>query len=321
MRDLHDASALGHADDFADIINELCVSADDEPAHRAHLLERKAASPAQRFRRPGTAPAGGDTQRDAIVAIGKAVIDQGKKIDAFIAKHSLTPGGARDLRLKTFETFKSVNDRRIKDLKTRGRSDGLDEAQLERINKALDRIADVDRRLALAEVKRNRPQGMGNRTLNGVQTQSTKKLAEARLRKAVVHYMRTGQEMFEGEHLSVIQKKTLHSELNPDGGYLVLPERGNSPLRTFLTELSMMRQRARCMEITTPSCSSRSALAAPMPAGWPSAERGPRPAADAGRRQVPDHGALRRARCDADAARRRGDRHRGVAGRGDRRGV
>jgi HK97 family phage major capsid protein len=298
MKDFSDVPAYS-GDNLDQLLNEMEAG--------TGALETKAGGPARLQRRaaPGADSAGGgDVVKQTVIEIGKEVLRQGQLIDRMAAdgtrpglKAAATPRApaapsprsplrltrqagdpdsakeARERLVHAWEGFKAVNDRRLG--KSRVAGDPLDADQLGRINGVLDRLTDIEKRISAQEVKGNRPPGLAAR-LPGLPTGlSFRKAAQDKLRKAVIHYMRTGDETFEGEHLRVIQKKALHTELNPDGGYLVLPERENSPLRTFLTELSMMRQRATVREIST------SELLQPMrtggaAAGWV-AERGGRP--------------------------------------------
>jgi predicted phage gp36 major capsid-like protein len=73
----------------------------------------------------------------------------------------------------------------------------------------------------------------------------------AKLRAATELYIREGAEVYQGESIHDIERKALHTELNPAGGYLLVPERDNSPLATFLREVSPMRQRAQVRQIMT----------------------------------------------------------------------
>jgi HK97 family phage major capsid protein len=82
--------------------------------------------------------------------------------------------------------------------------------------------------------------------------------------------MRTGDE----HGLRELQRKAMGTELNPDGGYLVVPEHARSPLSTFLTEWSPMRQIATVRE-TTRAEFVQPTRTGPAASGWV-AEAAPR---------------------------------------------
>jgi HK97 family phage major capsid protein len=67
--------------------------------------------------------------------------------------------------------------------------------------------------------------------------------ARAQFKQAVIRWMRTGQETYQGESLADLGRKAWHSELNTGGGYLLAPER-RSPLDAMLAEISPMRSLA-----------------------------------------------------------------------------
>jgi HK97 family phage major capsid protein len=274
----------------------------DEMERGAAALETKTLGARRgQPRRGAQPPAGGDDVKQAVIEIGKEVLRQGQVIDgmARASKAAATPRtpvaparrapltrepadpttlrDAHERKLRAYELYKQINDRRLG--KGRRAGDPLDLDQLRRMDVVIDRLGDLEKRISAAEVKRDRPPGLGAGLPGLPRTAGMRKmaeLAEQKMRKAVIHYMRTGEETFEGEHLRAIQKKALHTELNPEGGYLVLPEHERSPLRTFLTELSMMRQRALVREIST------SELVQPMrtggaQAGWTAERTDPRP--------------------------------------------
>jgi HK97 family phage major capsid protein len=268
--------------------------------------------------RPGAAPQG-DAIKQAVIEIGKEVISIGQKVNDMKAAQATAQArgslparpaardparapsrmlsrqgddpaslkGAHERKMRAWQIYQDLLARQRKEARGGRGSDPLTTASLGRLDDVLDRMSALERRLSIAEVKRDRPPGLGGRggflhsggPLAPGALAGPKEMA-AHYKAAVLHWMRTGQETFKGEALPDIQRramamKALNTELNPDGGYVVLSERESSPLEAFLLELSMMRQRATVRTITT------NELVRPVnkrgaDAGWV-AERGARP--------------------------------------------
>jgi hypothetical protein len=115
-------------------------------------------------------------------------------------------------------------------------------------------VMDLKRRIAAAEVKRDRPPGMAARFpgYHGAASRATG--AKALHRAATIHWMRTGEKQFQGYHIDDLQRrafgrKEMFGGSNPSGGYFLLTERGN-PLDAAITELSPLRQYATVRQIT-----------------------------------------------------------------------
>lgn len=115
--------------------------------------------------------------------------------------------------------------------------------------KEASRLGALEARLRVAEIKSNRPQGMGSSSYGKGGLSSQRAGARAQFKAGVISWMRTGQEIYKGEHLSDLARKAWHSGLNPSGGYLLTPDRA-SPLDAMLVEMSPMRQLAEIKVLT-----------------------------------------------------------------------
>jgi HK97 family phage major capsid protein len=171
------------------------------------------------------APRGRPTniEREAIVAIGKEVLQIGRKVNGMRS----APAGAGGISAARKAAYGRFTD-----------------------------LAEANHYIAHMEAKRNRPPGMGARTLPGLAGaggRSGRNLAGVRYKAAINHWLRTGDEHYDGEHIRGLMRKAMHTELNPAGGYIALADRDNNPLDTFLTELSPMRQRASIRQIAANS--------------------------------------------------------------------
>lgn len=60
-------------------------------------------------------------------------------------------------------------------------------------------------------------------------------------RKAINRYIRKGTEEVDGAHLLDLEKKALATNIDPDGGYLVMPDTDRGPIEKILVEVSPIR--------------------------------------------------------------------------------
>lgn len=135
-----------------------------------------------------------------------------------------------------WEQFKSTNDRRLKEIERKGGADPLTDAQLHRINNALDGYKE---RLSSVEVAMQRP-GKGGVVLeNGGNSEH---------KAAFCQYLRKGID----SNLPEIEKKSLSVGSDPDGGYLVTGVMSQHILKTVF-ETSPIRQLADIQTISSDS--------------------------------------------------------------------
>jgi HK97 family phage major capsid protein len=195
-------------------------------------LETKALS------RPPRRP-GGDAIKQAVIEIGKEVISIGQKVNAM-----RTGGVAAARKDRALETYRDM----------KARQPGG------RLGSVVDRMAALERRISIAEVKRDRPPGLAGRYPGASPRSPIGSMLSSPqailYRKAVSHYLRTGAHDYQGMPIrdlqaAVLGRKAMSTELGPDGGYIVLPEHERSPLMTFLRELSPMRSLATVRQTMT----------------------------------------------------------------------
>ena len=164
------------------------------------------------LRRPA---AGGTSEKQAIVAIGKEVLRQGQLIDRLARQPGdpTTLRGAHDRKMRAWGTYQDLLTRERREAR-RGRPDSLTRRGLTRLDGDLDRMGALERRLARVEAKRNRPP-MGQpsgmiRTYDpgmrpaGKTSRIGAYLSSATMRAyrgAVVQHLKTGSEMFHGLHI------------------------------------------------------------------------------------------------------------------------
>jgi HK97 family phage major capsid protein len=196
----------------------------------------------------------------AVVAIGQEVLKIGETVKEVKQRYT-GPADVRSKRLRAWDVYQKALDEVHRQRRSGRGVDPLTAAKLRRLDDVLDRygaterIAELKRRRSELEVKRDRPPGLASR-YPGAGRGGRNMAAEAAYKQAVRHWMRTGDATYRGASLTDLQaaaygRKSLHSELNPSGGYLVHPERvrGN-PLEAELKELSRMRQRATIRQLT-----------------------------------------------------------------------
>jgi hypothetical protein len=217
---------------------------------------------------------------------------------------------AFDEFMRTFETFKENNDERLRQIENRVSADVVTEEKLERINRALDAQKSAMDQLTL---KASRPQ------IGGVASFAS---PAALQHKAAFHaYMRKGQT----GNLHRLEEKALSVDLaggdGSDGGYLVPPETEAAVIRG-VKEISPIRAIAGNRTVSASIYKKPFSITGPA-TGWVGGDGDAAgdEFADPGRARFPDHGALRHAFGDPDAAGRLGGEYRRVAGGGDPAGV
>jgi HK97 family phage major capsid protein len=136
-----------------------------------------------------------------------------------------------------WEAFKSANDVRLKEIEKKGAPDPLKEAELARINTAID---EAKSRMEKLEAVAARP-GAG-----GSEDGDKKKAGELEYTKGFLAYARKGVDA----GLTELQTKTMSVGSDPDGGYLVTPQM-SSRIITVQNETSPMRQLATVETIST----------------------------------------------------------------------
>lgn len=198
----------------SDVLDDLC-----DPAADAPRIERKSAAAAPKA-----------DQTEAIAAIGGAVVKLASDLKSMAEQQG-----------RMFEQFKASNDEADNDRQKKGAADPLSEERTARINKGLDEVEDLKRKLRLAEIKANRP-GLGRGA--GVQTKAQ---FHSEWRKAADLYMRTGED----RPLRAFQAKAMSIGTNADGGFSVFAEQEQSILDKLLLEMSPMRQLATVRSIST----------------------------------------------------------------------
>ena len=133
----------------------------------------------------------------------------------------------------SWEEFKSVNDRRLKEIEKKGSSDPLLDAQVARINNAID---EQKSKLENIEVAMSRPTTSAGDI-------SSDELAH---KNAFTDYLRKGTE----ENLSSIESSSLSTVSDPEGGYLVRPQIASEMVKN-ISSLVPMRELASTQTIST----------------------------------------------------------------------
>lgn len=181
---------------------------------------------------------------------------------------------------KGFEEFKSANDLRLKEIEQKGAPDPVLEEKMSKIQDALD-AAEKARDAALeAEKKSNR--GRLNGKINGWELSHEKSAYQEGFGK----YLRKGVD----SGLDELQRKAMSVSSDPDGGYLVLPERNNQILQT-MTETSPMRQLANVVSISSDAYEQPRRTSRGATGGWVSeqASRSQTNAPQIGLLRIPAH--------------------------------
>lgn len=139
---------------------------------------------------------------------------------------------------KTWEQFKSVNDRRLAEIEKKGSADPLTEEHLRNVNNALEQYKS---RLDQVETSMVRPAA-------GIEYSGLSVSENREHKQAFCRYLRKGAE----EDLAFLERKALSVNSDPDGGYLVTPHVSDSIIRTVF-ETSPMRQIAAVENISSDS--------------------------------------------------------------------
>ncbi len=126
---------------------------------------------------------------------------------------------------KEWLSFKSENDRRLKDVETKGRADPLTEGKIEKHSVA---IGDLQKNIDGMMAKLNRP---------GVTPVSDEDQAKKDHRKAFNAFVRKGKT----DGLGELQEKSMSISVDPDGGWAV-PSNLDTDILTLETNLTPMRQ-------------------------------------------------------------------------------
>jgi HK97 family phage major capsid protein len=150
-----------------------------------------------------------------------------------------------------WESFKDVNDQRLKQIEQKKSSDPLFDEQLKNINEALN---DYKNKIDDIEISMQRPES----------DSEFKYSNKSEYEKAFEQYLRKGQDV----NLSRLEQKSLSVESDPNGGYLVTREQSKNITKAIL-EKSPMRQLASVETISTDSLDVIEDSEALM-AGWTS---------------------------------------------------
>ncbi len=128
----------------------------------------------------------------------------------------------------TWEQFKQVNDRRLKEIEKKGVADSVTVDHLNKVNEALDGYKS---RISHLETAVSRPQysvKSYDKPMNSAQSEH---------KEAFCRYLRKGAE----EDLSYLEQKALSVGTDAEGGYLVTPHISEKIIKTVF-ETSPMRQ-------------------------------------------------------------------------------
>lgn len=214
-------AAASHAD--YDVIDDIC-----EPAAMPSRIERKNAGGA---RAPEAKGDGVEALTIETARLATATADSVKGLEEKFGK-------------LVDALHKSVDDE-DKRKKTKGAADPVDVERTDRINKGIDEVEDLKKRLRVAEIKAGRP-GIGGRKASPEMQRAE---MQTEWRKAADVYMRTGDE----GPLRRFQAKAMAASTNAgaDGGLAVFAEQEQSILDKLLVEVSPFRQLADIKSIST----------------------------------------------------------------------
>ncbi|MCT8999640.1 phage major capsid protein [Chelativorans intermedius] len=157
--------------------------------------------------------------------------------------------GAFEDFIATFETFKTENDRRLKELERRG-ADPLTVEKVDRLSAALDEQKRALDRLVL---KKARP---------GLAREGTGALSALEHKDAFERYMRSGDE----RQLRALEEKAMSIGSGQDGGYLV-PEETEAAIGRRLAAISPIRSIATVRQISSAVLKKPHAVSGPA-TGW-----------------------------------------------------
>ena len=164
---------------------------------------------------------------------------------------------AVDQLCNTFESFKSVNDARLKEVEKKGAADVLTKEHLDRIQNALDTSEKALQSALEAEKKAGRARLSGEDQNHGMSEE------RAEYKKHFNLFLRKGVE----NGLAELQAKAMSVGSDGDGGYLVLPER-SSVIMQQVVETSPIRQLASVMSISTDSYEQPRRTGRASTGGW-----------------------------------------------------
>ena len=136
--------------------------------------------------------------------------------------------------MSAFEAFRDENDRRLRQIETRGNADSVTVEKVDRISDALDRQKKVLDELAL---KRARP---------GLSREDGLSVAALERKQAFEGYMRSGDE----RALRQLETKDMSYGSGPDGGYLV-PDTIEAEIGRRLAAISPIRAIASVRQVST----------------------------------------------------------------------
>ncbi len=160
---------------------------------------------------------------------------------------------------RTFESFKTINDTNIKEVKSLGKSTGETAASLDKVQKALDAAMDVKAkadtaveenrvlksRIETLEVVLKRGGGFGKKAEDGSELSAE----QVEHKGCMVSYLRKGDPRLLNDFKEKVQK-SMSIISDKDGGYLVTPDL-NGRLVKRMYETSPMRQLASQVSIST----------------------------------------------------------------------
>ena len=231
-------------------------------------LETKGGPPARAADDPLATVVGAmDRQTAAIVAATKA---RPAPSPAAPAASAVRVAAEVRQRVEKARALRELRETSQANARPRGR-DPLHEQKMARINAAMDQRDADDRAAELARLRREnadlrrksaRPPGPSGH-VSGRPGLSTRNAAFALYRKAISHYLRTGQETIDGRHLKELQaacikldEKAFNASVNAEGGYFVQPEHDTGPMERLMELLSPMRQLATVRSISAASFKS-----------------------------------------------------------------
>lgn len=183
---------------------------------------------------------------------------------------------------KTFEEYKTVNDKRLDEIEKFGKASAQTEEKLGKIDAALAKATEekdaIEKRLESTELALQR----GGKGTPGEGDESK---AQAEYSTAFKGFMRKGTVIPEG-----LEEKALSVGSDPDGGYTVTPEVSTEILRD-ITETTPMRQLASIITISSDAFEQPRRTGGATNGGWVG-EKDSRPATDAstlGKFRIPTH--------------------------------
>lgn len=194
-------------------------------------------------------------------AIVETIDAQGRQLDALSRRVALADIKANhETRMKRWDDLKSAIDTRDIEAKrrpTRG-ADPLHEETIRRTGAALDKttdqareIVDLKAKVLRLETKANRPAGLAPHRAQPVAPGAQKAANVELYRAAVLHHLKTGDQMYRGQSITDIQSKAMSTTVAADGGVLVIPEHDTGPVEKLLLQISPVRAFATVRNIST----------------------------------------------------------------------